>query len=35
VIAGMDVVDQIESLPVDHHDKPKIEAKIENTNTIE
>lgn len=35
VIAGMNVVDQIESLPVDHHDKPKIEAKIENTNTIE
>ncbi len=28
VIEGMDVVDQIEWLPVDHNDRPKMEAKI-------
>lgn len=29
VIEGMDTVDQIESLPVDGNDRPKMEAKIE------
>jgi cyclophilin family peptidyl-prolyl cis-trans isomerase len=28
VIEGMDTVDQIESLPVDGNDKPKMDAKI-------
>lgn len=29
VVAGMEVVDAIESLPTDAQDRPKIEAKIE------
>lgn len=28
VIEGMETVDQIEALPTDHRDKPKMEAKI-------
>lgn len=28
VIEGMDIVDEIERLPVDGQDKPKMEAKI-------
>jgi cyclophilin family peptidyl-prolyl cis-trans isomerase len=28
VVEGIEVVDDIERLPVDHNDKPKIEVKI-------
>ena len=34
VIEGMDVIDQIESLPVDRDDKPKIEAKMEKVTVL-
>lgn len=35
VIEGMDTVDEIERLPVDGNDKPKMEAKIEKAIVIE
>lgn len=34
VIEGMDVVDEIERLPVDGNDRPKMEAKIENATAL-
>lgn len=34
VIEGMDTVDQIESLPVDGQDRPKMEAKIEKATVL-
>lgn len=34
VIEGMDTVDQIESLPVDGQDRPKMEAKIEKATVV-
>ncbi len=34
VVEGMDVVDQIESLPVDHNDRPKVDAKIEKATVV-
>lgn len=35
VIAGMEVVDEIEHLPVDGNDRPKMEAKIEKATVVE
>lgn len=34
VIAGMEVVDEIERLPVDGRDRPKMEAKIEKATVV-
>jgi cyclophilin family peptidyl-prolyl cis-trans isomerase len=34
VIDGMDVVDEIESLPTDAHDRPKLDAIIESTKIL-
>lgn len=34
VVAGMEVVDEIERLPTDGNDRPKIEAKIEKASII-
>lgn len=35
VITGMEVLDEIERLPTDSHDRPKIEAKIEKATVVE
>ena len=34
VISGMDVVDDIERLPTDHNDRPKMDAVIEKIEII-
>jgi cyclophilin family peptidyl-prolyl cis-trans isomerase len=34
VISGIEVVDQIERLPTDNQDRPKMEVKIEKTEVI-
>lgn len=34
VIAGMEAVDQIENLPTDNNDRPKMEAKIEKASIL-